>query len=184
MKALAGQDSTDSLYPQGRHQSVKSIEVYTEEAHLATVLGIVGGFIAPMVFLTTGAVDLLDFMQWSHLTIPGSGVLGMLLVGGTATALTAKNRLRKELTESGTFTADNLSVFKMLSLKKKHTFVDMGKDAEGQEIKAIVRSSRNGISVEYLTMPSPLETWDKTAQTLIEVHELAPKSSSMVRSQP
>lgn len=184
MKELATQESTDSLCPQGKTEDIKDIPVYTEGVHIAATLGIVGGVAAPMVFLATGMVDLFDFMQWSHLTIPGSAILGIMLSAGTAGTLTAKNRLRKELMQSKEFAASAGSTLKMLSLKKKNTVLDLGKNADGKARKAIVRSSLKGLTVEYLSMPSPLETWDRTAQTLIEVHGLTTKASSMVRSQP
>lgn len=183
MKELAGSDTTASLIPRGTTQSIENIDIYTEMVHVSTTMGLMSGFAAPLVALTTGMVELMDFMQWSHLIIPGAGVLGTVLALGSATTLTAKSKLRKELTQNKEIQASNLSFGKMLSLKTKNTVLDLGKNTTGQEMKAIVRSSIRGLRVEYVSMPAPLKTWDETMSTLVEVHNLTTASQNKYGTQ-
>lgn len=184
MKGLALREPSSSLFPQGKTNHVETISAHEGTVQAFSILGMFAGTTGPMFSLLMDAPVTFSFLT---LTPENCGILGLVggilgtgISAGIASSASTANRLKKELRKNMPQSTQRFSGLKMLGIREKETVVDLGEDVDGNAVKAIVHSSAKGTKVEYITLPNPLETWDRAAAYLIEVHALAPKSSQKV----
>lgn len=175
MKGLELREPVSSLFPQGKTNHIEKITAHDGTVQAFSILGTFAGTSGPMFAVLMDAPLVFNVFPASAVTAILFGLLGAGAGAGAASTFSTANHLKKELRKHKSI--ERISGLKMLSFRGKETIVDMGKDIDGNDIKAIVRSNRSETKVEYMTLPSPLETWDRAAAYVMEVHNLAPKES-------